>query len=141
MEKRRRDGDIDMDKELPHQELTGNVIAAAIAVHRELRPGLDEKLYERALCIELADRGIRFAQQPCYEAKYKERFIGDLIPDLVVENKIIVDAKCVTCFTPAHEAPMLGYLAITGLDVGLLLNFKAWPLGKRRFIRPNYPNL
>ena len=129
-----------MDKDWPHQELTGNIIAAAIAVHRELRPGLDEKLYERALCIEFAERGIRFTQQPCYVVEYKDRFIGDLIPDLVVENKVIVDAKCVTSFTSVHEAQMLGYLSITGLDVGLLLNFKSWPLGKRRFIRPNYPN-
>lgn len=126
--------------EMPHQELTGRVIAAAIAVHQALRPGLDEKLYERALCIEFTERQIHFKQQPIYEAKYKGHNIGDLIPDLVVENTLIVDAKCVTCFTPAHEAQMIGYLSITGLDVALLLNFKSWPLGKRRFIRPGYPN-
>ena len=54
--------------DFPHQELTGLVIAAAIAVPRELRPGLDEKLYERALCIEFEERGICFTQQPRYEA-------------------------------------------------------------------------
>lgn len=57
--------------DLPYQELTGKVIAAAIAVHQELRPGLDEKLYERALCIELAERGIFFEQQPKYEATWQ----------------------------------------------------------------------
>ncbi len=123
---------------LPHQELTGQVIAAAIAVHQALRPGLDEKLYERALCIEFTERHIQFEQQPRYEAKYKGHSVGQMVPDLVVENTLIVDTKCVTSFTPQHEAQMLGYLNITGLDVALLLNFKSWPLGKRRFIRPGF---
>lgn len=124
--------------EYPHQELTREIIAAAIMVHQELRTGLDEKFYERALCIELAERGIHFDQQIQYPVSYKERFLGNLIPDLVVENSIIVDTKVVDAFTPAHEAQMLGYLNITGLDVALLLNFKVWPLGKKRVIRPGY---
>ncbi len=124
-----------MENDLPHQELTREVISAAISVHQELRPGLDEKLYERALCVEFADRGIHFEQQPKYEAFYKNRFIGHLIPDLVVENKLIVDAKCVDSLLPCHEAQMIGYLNISKLEVGLLLNFKNWPLGKRRLFR------
>jgi len=123
---------------LPYQELTGKVIAAAIAVHRELRPGLDEKLYERALCIELSERDIFFEQQPKYAATYRGHFLGHLIPDLVVEKTLIVDAKCVDAFAPAHDAQMIGYYNISGLDIALLLNFKAWPLGKRRILRPGF---
>jgi len=122
----------------PHQELTREIIAAAITVHQELRTGLDEKFYERALCIEFAERGIHFDQQIQYPVNYKKRFLGNLIPDLVVENSIIVDTKTVDAFTPAHEAQMLGYLSITKLDVALLLNFKVWPMGKKRIIRPGY---
>ena len=125
--------------EYPHQELTREVIAAAILVHQELRPGLDEKLYERALCIELAERGIHFEQQRRYDVFYKGRHLGHLIPDLIVENKIIVDPKVVDAFTSEHEAQMIGYLNITRLDLALLLNFKVWPLGKKRIIRPGYP--
>lgn len=113
--------------DLPYQELTGEVIEAAIAVHQELRPGLDEKLYERALCIELAERGIAFEQQPKYEANYKGRFLGHLVPDLVIKENLIVDAKCVESFLPAHDAQMIGYLNITDLDIALLLNFKTTP--------------
>lgn len=123
---------------LSHQELTGKVIAAAIAVHKELRPGLDEKLYERALCIGLAERGVYFEQQPRYEATCKGHFLGHLIPDLVIEKTLIVDAKCVESFLPVHDAQMIGYLNITGLDVALILNFKTWPLGKRRILRPGF---
>ena len=89
--------------EMPHQELTREVIAAAITGHQSLRPGLDEKLYERALCIEFTERGIKFRSQPTFEATYKGHNIGNLIPDLVVEETLIVDAKCVTTFNPVHE--------------------------------------
>lgn len=118
----------------PHQELTRRIIGAAIAVHKELKPGLDEKLYERALCIEFAEQGIHFEQQPVYDVRYKGHFIGTKQPDLVVENEIIVDPKCVDAFTRQHEAQMLGYLNLTGLELALLLNFKVWPLGKKRVV-------
>jgi hypothetical protein len=120
-----------------HEELTGKIIASAIAVHEALRPGLDEKIYDRALRIELEEMGIRCSQQPRYDVCYKGQHLGQLIPDLVVEDMVIVDAKCVTMFTDVHSSQILGYLNITGLDVGLLLNFKSWPLGKRRVIRQN----
>ena len=119
----------------PHSELTRRIIGAAIDVQTELRPGLDEKIYERALCIALGERNIGFSQQPEYSVQYHGHFLGKLRPNLVVDEKVIVDPKCVACFTPAHEAQMLGYLNITGLEVALLLNFKEWPLGKRRIIR------
>lgn len=130
------------DIQFPFQELTRETIGAAIAVRQELRPGLDEKLYERALCIEFAARGIRFVQQPEYPVRYREHFLGNLKPDLVVEEKIIVDAeekiivdaKCVEAFNAAHEAQMPGYLAVTGLPIALLLNFKIRPLGKKRIV-------
>jgi GxxExxY protein len=123
-----------------HQELTGQIIAATIAVHETLRPGLDEKLYERALCVELAERNINFTQQTKYDVNYRGKFLGHLIPDLVVENSVIVEAKCVESFHDIHVAQVIGYLNITDIDVGLLLNFKSWPLGKRRVIRPGYQN-
>lgn len=125
-------------KVFPHAELTGKVIEAAIRVHQELRPGLDEKLYERSLCIELAKMGIAFDQQSSFDVRYRGHFIGSLIPDLVVEDKIIVDPKCVDGFTDQHLSQMQGYLNITGFDVALLLNFKVWPLGKKRVLRLGY---
>jgi GxxExxY protein len=123
-----------------HQELTGKIISAAIAVHEALRPGLDEKLYARALCIELAERQIQFTQQTKYDVNYRGKYLGHLIPDLVVEDSVIVETKCVENFHDIHVSQVIGYLNITGLDVGLLLNFKSWPLGKRRIIRSGYQN-
>ena len=108
----------------PHSDLTSQIIASAQSVHEELRPGLDEVLYERALCIEFAERAIDFAQQRIYAVKYKSRYIGDLIPDLIVDERVIVDLKVVETFSDTHVAQILGYLNITGLEIGLPINFK-----------------
>lgn len=107
-----------------HSALTERIIGVAMEVHRELRNGLDEKLYENAMCIEFADLGIHFDQQMRFTVFYKKRPIGNLIPDLIVDNAVIVDAKVVDAFNDAHISQMLGYLNITGLKVGLLINFK-----------------
>ena len=113
-------------------DLTQIVIGAAMKVLNTLRPGLDEKLYERALIIELQKQGIRCEQQKVHEVLYDEKLIGTLIPDLIVEGRLIVDAKVVTGFNDSHIAQMLGYLNITGLKTALLLNFKYAQLGIKR---------
>ena len=97
-----------------------------------LRPGLDEKLYERALVIELRKQGLRCEQQKAHPVHYEGEFIGTLIPDLIVEDRLIVDPKVVTDFNESHVAQMLGYLNITGLHTALLLNFKHAKLGIKR---------
>ena len=126
-------------QEYPHSDLTREIIGAAIAVQKSLRSGLDEKLYENALCIEFAERGISFTQQTEFPVHYKNHFIGKLKPDLIVEDTIIIELKVADSFTPAHDTQLLGYLAITNLPLGLLLNFKVVPLGKRRILAPKKP--
>ena len=125
------------EEDYPHAELSQKIIGAAIEVQKELKLGLDEKLYENALCIELSKRGLNFEQQPEYPVHYKGLFIGKLRPGLVVEKTIIVDTKIVESFTTAHDAQILGYLAITSLPLGLLINFKVLPLKVRRLLNPN----
>jgi GxxExxY protein len=107
-----------------HKEITEDIIGAAMAVLNELKPGLDEKLYENALIIELQARGHSIEQQREYPVHYRGHFIGKLIPDLIVDGKVIADPKVVTAFNETHIAQMLGYHNITGLEVALLLNFK-----------------
>lgn len=113
-------------------EITQTVIGAAINVLNTLRPGLDEKLYERALVIELRKKGFRCEVQKGFEVRYDGQCIGTLIPDLIVEGKVIVDPKVVSDFNENHLAQMLGYLNITGLETALLLNFKYAKLGIKR---------
>jgi GxxExxY protein len=121
------------DAENAEGELTGRIIGAAIRVLDALRPGLDEKLYENALVIELAKQGLQPEQQKSFPVHYNGKFIGKLIPDLIVKD-VVVDAKVVTAFTPDHIAQMLGYLNITSLPLGLLLNFRYRKLQIKRVI-------
>jgi len=113
-------------------EITEIIIGAAMKVLNALKPGLDEKLYERALIIEFAKQGLACDQQKNFPVHYEGQHIGTLIPDLVVNERVIVDPKVVTTFTDTHISQMLGYLNITGLKTALLLNFKYTKLQTKR---------
>jgi GxxExxY protein len=123
-----------MTTELIHRELTESIIGCAMTVLNTLRPGLDEKLYENALVIELRQRGHKVDQQTRYPVRYSGQLIGTLVPDLVVDEAAIVDAKVVAAFNDEHVAQMLGYLNITSLRVALLLNFKYRELRWKRVV-------
>ena len=105
-----------------------------MAVLNELKPGLDERLYERALVLELTHRGHSVVQQKSFPVHYRGHFVGNLIPDLIVDDRVILDPKVVSGFNETHLAQMLGYLNITGLEVALLLNFKHATLTWKRVI-------
>jgi GxxExxY protein len=118
-----------------HEEITKSIIGASMTVLNSLKPGLDEKLYENALVIELEKRGHSVNQQREFPVYYDEQLIGTLIPDLIVDGKVIADPKVVTAFNDSHIAQMLGYLNITKLQVALLLNFKQATLTWKRVVR------
>jgi len=120
---------------LIHEELSKKIIGAAMTVLNELKPGLDEKLYENALVIELRERGHSVNQQKAYNVQYKGHQIGRLIPDLIVDDLVIADPKVVSAFNETHLAQMTGYLALTGLRLALLLNFKHAKLQWKRVVR------
>ena len=118
-----------------HEQLSGAIIGIAMEVLNELNPGLDEKLYERAMIIEMRRRGHVVAVQPSFPVFYRGELIGNLIPDLIVDSSVIVDPKVVVAFTETHVAQMIGYLNITGLELALLLNFKNARLDWKRVVR------
>ena len=119
---------------MKHEEVTKAILGAAMAVLNELKPGLDEKLYENALVIELVARGHTVEQQREFPVFYRGHFIGKLVPDLIVDGKVVVDPKVASAFNDTHIAQMLGYLQITGLEVALLLNFKQATLTWKRVV-------
>jgi GxxExxY protein len=103
--------------------VTDRVIGAAIEVHRALGPGLLEGLYEAALCIELDERGIKYAPQVKVPAHYKGRSLGNYNVDLIVEDLVVVEVKSVAHVVPVFEAQLITYLRLTGKRVGLIINF------------------
>jgi GxxExxY protein len=127
-------------RKIIHEELSGIIIGAAMEVLNELKPGLDEKLYERAIIIELTRRGHAVSVQSSFPVFYRGELIGNLIPDLIVDEAIIVDPKVVSCFTETHVAQMIGYLNVTRLELALLLNFKNSRLDWKRIVRQQEPD-
>ena len=115
--------------------LTEAVIGAAFEVSNTLGAGFLEKLYERALVSELTLRGIAVVTQAVYPVIYKGQLIGEYQPDLVVENILIVELKCVDRFSPTHLAQCLSYLHASRLTLALLLNFQHPKVECRRIKR------
>jgi GxxExxY protein len=110
-------------KQADLNQLTERVIGLAIEVHRNLGPGLLESVYESALCIEFAAAGLKHERQKPLSIHYKGHPIGDFRADIVVEESLLLETKSVDRSDPVFEAQVLTYLKISGLHLGLLLNF------------------
>ena len=124
-----------MSHDLIHKELSESIIGAAMTVLNVLKPGLDEKLYERALVIVLRKRGHKVDTQQQFPVHYDGELIGTLVPDLIVDDLVIADPKVLTAFFEKQMAQMIGYLSITGLQLAILLNFKDAKLAWKRIVR------
>ena len=121
------------------EALTNEIIGCAFTVHNALGPGYLEKVYENAMCIELAKQGLRVKQQEPIKVRYDGQIIGEYVVDLWVEDRVIVELKAVQALTKAHEAQVVNYLTATGTDIGLLINFGAPSVQikrKHRLYRP-----
>jgi GxxExxY protein len=118
-------------------EITEKIIGAAIAVHKELGPGLLESAYEACLVYELAQSGLKVESQKSLPVSYRGVQVdcGYRI-DLLVEDQIILELKSVEKLEPIHEAQILSYLKLSGYKIGLLINFNVSLLknGIRRFV-------
>ena len=123
------------EKKLVHAELSYDIVAAAMEVLNTLGCGFLEKLYENALVVEFKARGLQVDQQRRLAVRYKNAVIGDYIPDLLVDDKVMVDTKVVDAIADVHVAQMMNYLAITGLKLGIIINFKHPKLEYRRIVR------
>jgi GxxExxY protein len=105
--------------------ITERIIGAAIEIHRELGPGLLESAYEQCLIWELEDAGMHVDRQVLVPITYKGREVLDAFRlDLLIEKQVLVELKSIDDFAPVHTAQVLTYLKLTGLKLGLILNFK-----------------
>jgi GxxExxY protein len=123
-----------------HDPLTFEIIGAAIEVHRHFGPGILESAYEKCLCFELGLRGIEFRRQVPIPIIYKGLEVEfGFRPDLIVKNEVVVELKCVETLSSVHDAQVLTYMRLTGLETGLVINFQCHPLvkGIKRFSLKN----
>lgn len=122
--------------DMPENAITERIIKCAIAVHRELGPGLLEDVYEEALDIECKFDGLHVLRQFKVPVLYRGKAIGEYKPDMLINDLVIVEIKSVERFDPVFEAQILTYLKITRKRVGLLINFNSRLVkdGIKRFI-------
>jgi GxxExxY protein len=106
--------------------ITGQIIGAGIEVHRQLGPGLLESAYRACLCWELRHRGLRVEREVALPLVYKGVHVdAGYRLDLIVEGRVLVELKAIERLAPVHTAQVITYLRLTGLPVGLLMNFNA----------------
>ena len=116
--------DTESTEEFENNSLTDAIIGAAIAVHRELGPGLLESVYEKCLGLELTKPGFQVCSQKDIPLTYKGLALeSGFRADLIVENKVLVELKAVDQLLPVHTAQVLTYLKLTSLQTALLINF------------------
>ena len=110
------------------------IVGGAMEVLNELGHGLHEKPYENALVVEFGLRSIPFIQQPRYNVLYKKVQVGEYVPDLTAFSAVVVDAKVIEAITDHERGQMLNYLKISGLKVGVILNYKRAKLEWERIV-------
>ena len=105
-------------------EVTYEINGAVFEVNKILGPGFLEKVYENALVLELKKRGLEAESQAPIKVSYKGDVVGEYYADILVENKVIVEIKTVESLDKVHEAQLLNYMKATGIQLGLLVNFR-----------------
>ena len=118
--------------ELTNKDLSGRVIEAAIAVHQALGPGFIESVYENALCVELAVRGIKFEQQKIVKVLHRGVAVGEHRLDLLVEDVLLVELKAVSELEDIFFVIGRSQMKAAGIRDGLILNFATMPLTIKR---------
>jgi len=123
----------------PYDDLTDKIIGCAMKVHRELGPGLRENSYQRALALSQEEAGLSFEAQKLYSVfddPEQQRLIGCYVPDFLVAERVIVEIKALRGLDNSHLAQVIGYLAVSGCPIGLLINFGERSLRYRRVFPP-----
>ena len=120
------------EKKLPYYELTGIILSCCFDVMKELGPGLSEKVYKNALVIALKEKGLEVEVEKSYEVSFRNKLVSRYFADLVINKTIILEAKCCDCLSREHQAQLFNYLKVSGLIVGLLVNFRRRKLEWKR---------
>ena len=117
---------------MKYQDVTRVIISCYYTVYNSLGPGFLEKVYERALLVELKKRGLSVMSQYPIDVYYEDVNVGKYFADILVEGKVILEIKAATAIIEEHECQLVNYLKAIDIDVGLLLNFGPNPSFRRR---------
>jgi GxxExxY protein len=120
------------EKELPHSELTRSILGCCFEVINELGPGFLERVYKNALLMAMRQKGLQVEVERSYNVVFRGKIIGRYVADLVVNDAVIVELKCCESLISEHQAQLFNYLKVSGLSVGLLVNFRRKKLEWKR---------
>ena len=129
----------DKNEQMLYSRLTENILKCSFEVMNILGSGFLESVYKNALIIAIVEHGLEVSTNKGFEIIFKNRKIGLFIPDIIVDNKVIVELKCCEFLIPEHQAQLINYLKATGVHVGLLINFGKRRLEYKRVYHPAYP--
>jgi len=110
--------------DLLFKELRYKIIGCAMEVHNTIGHGFRERTYENALKVEFKEKNISFSSQEEFQVLYKGKVVDNFIPDLIIEDKVILELKVVDIVNDDHIGQIMNYLKITGLQIGIIINFK-----------------
>jgi GxxExxY protein len=119
---------------LKHGAITKEIIGSAFEVHKVLGYGFLEKVYQRALQVELRGRGLQAETEHRICVKYKGSIVGDYVADLLVEQKVLVELKVARTYNPMDEPQLLNELKAADIEVGLLINIGADKVEYKRMV-------
>jgi GxxExxY protein len=117
-----------------YKNLSYQIMGAIFEVNKELGPGFLESVYEKALLLELASRGMKVDVEKVFDLTYKGKKVGTHRLDLIIEDKVVVELKTVERFAPHHTAQLLSYLKASGHRLGILVNFSKAKVESRRVV-------
>jgi GxxExxY protein len=126
------------EKELPHSELTRSILGCCFEVMKELGPGFLEKVYKNALLMAMRQKRLQVEVERSYNVVFRGKIIGRYVADLVVNDTVIVELKCCEKLIGEHQAQLFNYLKVSGLPVGLLVNFRRRKLDWKRLQSNEY---
>ena len=106
-----------------HKEITEQTIGAAFEVHKILGYGFLEKVYQKAMQVELKERGLETESEKAIKVKFKNHVVGDYFADLIVDKNVVVELKVAEKYNPKDEAQLINELKATATRIGLLINF------------------
>ena len=126
---------IDRNKhEIVYKELSYRIMKALMEVHNTLGAGFLEKVYENAIIVKLRKAGLKAIQQEPIKVHFEGEIVGDYFADILIEDKIILEIKCIEKITNVHRAQVINYLKATGLRLGIIVNFAKPKLEYQRIV-------
>jgi GxxExxY protein len=129
----------DRQDEMPFFTLAQKILNCCFEVMNVLGSGFLESVYKNALIVALTNHGLKVITDRSFEVVFQNRKVGVFIPDLIVDDSVIIELKCCENLLPEHQAQLINYLAVTNIEVGLLVNFRRRKLEYKRTYHPAHP--